>query len=263
MLERVKHLFDLERIIFILAMNRDQLGKGIQGVYGASFNGLQYLKRFIDIDYQLRTPSIKEYISVRLEEQEISDYFKARQDGRYDLEHIIELMAYLALRFEYTPRDINQLIGRLKLIFRSIPYSHYLDCSIIVPLLILRQESPQLYTRYSKDALCANDVIEFLSGTRIGQGTLEHRIAVMFGYLIGAARDPYSKQSMETILTPWKEWSKTLAEAADASQIRSELQRTVNVVIELATEDREFRNRRGLNELAFNRIELAGEINFS
>ncbi|KQN54571.1 hypothetical protein ASE98_16510 [Pseudomonas sp. Leaf48] len=263
MLERVKHLFDLDRIIFILAMNRDQLGKGIQGVYGSSFNGIQYLKRFIDIDYQLRTPSIKEYISVRLQEQEVVDYFRARQDGRYDLEHITELMTYLSLRFEYTPRDINQLIGRLKLIFRSIPHNHYLDESIIVPLLVLRQENPQLYTRYSKDAFCANDVIEFLSGARIGEGALEHRIAVMFGYLIGAARDPHSNQSLESVLAPWKKWSEMLSEAAEASQLRSELQRTVNVVIELATKDRELRSRRGLNELAFKRIELVGEINFA
>ncbi|MCO7055334.1 KAP family P-loop NTPase fold protein [Pseudomonas juntendi] len=263
MLERVKHLFDLDRIIFILAMNRDQLGKSIQGVYGTSFNGTQYLKRFIDIDYLLRTPSIKEYISARLDEPEISDYFKARKEGRYDLEHITELMAYLALRFEYTPRDINQLIGRLKLIFRSIPHNHYLDESIIVPLLVLRQENPQLYTRYSKDALCANDVIEFLSGNRIGEGVLEHRIAVMFGYLIGAARDPYFKNNMEGVLAPWIKWSKMLSETAGASQLRSELQRAVTMVIEFATEDREFRSRRGLNELAFKRIELAGEINFS
>ncbi|MDD1978510.1 KAP family P-loop NTPase fold protein [Pseudomonas tussilaginis] len=263
MLERVKHLFDLDQIIFILAMNRDQLGKSIQGVYGASFNGAQYLKRFIDIDYQLRTPSIKEYISARLDEPEISGYFKARKEGRYDLEHIIELMAYLALRFEYTPRDINQLIGRLKLIFRSIPHNHYLDESIIVPLLVLRQENPQLYTKYSKDALCANNVIEFLSGKKIGEGALEHRIAVMFGYLIAAAKDPYSNQSMEEVLAPWIKWSKTLTEIADASQVQSELQRAVNMVIELANGDREFRMRRGLNELAFKRIELAGEINFS
>lgn len=154
MLERVKHLFDIDRIIFILAMNRDQLGKSIQGVYGTSFNGTQYLKRFIDIDYQLRTPSIKEYISARLDEPEISEYFKARKEGHYDLEHIAELMAYLALRFEYTPRDINQLIGRLKLIFRSIPHNHYLDASIIVPLLVLRQENPQLYILLKKCIFC-------------------------------------------------------------------------------------------------------------
>lgn len=263
MLERVKHLFDLDRIIFILAMNRDQLSKSIQGVYGASFNGTQYLKRFIDIDYQLRTPSLKDYISVRMDEPEISHYFNSRKDGRYDLEHIIELTAYLALRFEYTPRDINQLIGRLKLIFRSVPHNHHLDESIIVPLLVLRQENPQLYTKYSKNALCANNVIEFLSGTRIGEGTLEHRNAVMFGYLISAARDPYSNQGIDELLAPWIKWSEQLSETASTSPTRSELQRTVNVVIEVATEDREFRRRRGVNELAFRRIELAGEINFS
>lgn len=261
-LERVKHFFDLDRIIFILAMNRDQLAKGVQGVYGSSFNGAQYLKRFIDIDYHLRTPSIKEYISVRLHEPEISKYFKSRQDGQYDHEHIIELMAYLASRFEYTPRDVNQLIGRLKLIFRSIPSNQYLDESLLVPLLVLRQEAPSLYTRYSRDARCANDVIEFLAGNPIGESTFDHRIAVMFGYILRAAINPNSRDTMEKVLLPWKQWHGQMAEM-DKSSYPSDQLRAIKTVIEFATEDREFRGRRGVNGIVFNRIELAGEINFS
>lgn len=262
MLERVKHLFDLDRIIFIIAMNRDQLGKSIQGVYGASFNGAHYLKRFIDIDYHLRTPSIKEYIAVRLHEPEIESYFKSRRDGQYDHEHIIELMAYLASRFEYTPRDINQLVGRLKLIFRSIPVNHYLDESIMIPLLVLRQEAPALYIRYSKDAFCANEVIEFLAGNRIGQGTFEHRVAVMFGYLIRLAIDSQSKDGVEKILAPWKQWHGQVAEM-EKSSYPSDFQRAIKAVLEFADDDREFRGRRGVSAVVFNRIELAGEINFS
>ena len=261
-LERVKHLFDLDRIIFIIAMNRDQLGKSIQGVYGSSFNGAHYLKRFIDVDYHLRTPSIKEYISVRLHEPEIESYFKSRRDGQYDHEHIIELMAYLASRFEYTPRDVNQLVGRLKLIFRSIPANHYLEESIMIPLLVLRQEAPALYIRYSKDPFCVNEVIEFLAGSRIGQGTFEHRIAVMFGYLLRPAIDSQSKEGMEKVLAPWKEWHGQVAEM-EKSSYPSDFQRAIKAVLEFATDDREFRGRRGISTVVFNRIELAGEINFS
>src|SRR5690606_6499949 len=38
-LEWIKHLFDIDRIVFVLAVTRDQLAKCLQGVYGPSFDG--------------------------------------------------------------------------------------------------------------------------------------------------------------------------------------------------------------------------------
>jgi predicted KAP-like P-loop ATPase len=55
LLERIKHLFDVEGVVFILGIDRIQLSHSIKALYGAEFDATRYLKRFIDIDYSLPT----------------------------------------------------------------------------------------------------------------------------------------------------------------------------------------------------------------
>ncbi|WP_171049156.1 P-loop NTPase fold protein [Rhizobium sp. MHM7A] len=58
LLERVKHLFDVDGIIFVFATNSDQLQHSISGAYGPNFNGFRYLKRFFDRTYVFERPTI-------------------------------------------------------------------------------------------------------------------------------------------------------------------------------------------------------------
>jgi hypothetical protein len=58
LLEEVKHLFDVPGIVFILAMNADQLAHSVSGAYGAKFDGRAYLSRFIDREYRLALPGL-------------------------------------------------------------------------------------------------------------------------------------------------------------------------------------------------------------
>ncbi|MCH4545925.1 KAP family NTPase [Rhizobium changzhiense] len=58
LLERVKHLFDVDGIIFVFATNSDQLQHSISGAYGPNFNGFRYLKRFFERTYVFERPTI-------------------------------------------------------------------------------------------------------------------------------------------------------------------------------------------------------------
>ena len=53
-LERLKHLFDLEGVIYVLLWNREQVQKTVEVFYGAGSNGQMYLDKFID--YPLHIP---------------------------------------------------------------------------------------------------------------------------------------------------------------------------------------------------------------
>ena len=53
-LERIKHLFEIPNIVFVLAVNQNELSNAIQGYYGSSkIDSDEYLRRFIDIDFVL------------------------------------------------------------------------------------------------------------------------------------------------------------------------------------------------------------------
>ncbi len=88
MLERIKHYFDDDRIIFIVSVNREQLIHSISKYYGANFDSTGYLDKFFDRNVYL--PEID------------SQYGGAQEvvftDRKYHLKNIAEgLNAYFHL----------------------------------------------------------------------------------------------------------------------------------------------------------------------
>ena len=52
-LEQIKHLFSVPKIVFVLSIDKEQLGHAVRGVYGSEkLNADEYLRRFIDILYR-------------------------------------------------------------------------------------------------------------------------------------------------------------------------------------------------------------------
>jgi len=56
-LERIKHLFDVPEIVFIIATDTEQLSHSVKAIYGESFEGRVYLRRFFNQEYSLPDPS--------------------------------------------------------------------------------------------------------------------------------------------------------------------------------------------------------------
>lgn len=76
LLERVKHLFEVPNIIFVLAVNINQLQYAVQGFYGSSnIDGKEYLRRFIDIEYTLPAPNMEEYCKYLFDAYDFGIFF--------------------------------------------------------------------------------------------------------------------------------------------------------------------------------------------
>ena len=68
MLERIKHLFTIENVIFVLSVDQSVLHESIKGFYGSSsISAENYLRRFIDVEYCLPDPSIEKFIELSYE----------------------------------------------------------------------------------------------------------------------------------------------------------------------------------------------------
>lgn len=59
MLERLKHYFDDDRIIFVVSINKEQLTHTISNYYGAGFDSTGYLNKFFDLEADL--PALQTY----------------------------------------------------------------------------------------------------------------------------------------------------------------------------------------------------------
>ena len=53
LLERIKHLFNVENVVFVLALDKEQLGVSLGAVYGQNLNVQEYLRRFFDAEFRL------------------------------------------------------------------------------------------------------------------------------------------------------------------------------------------------------------------
>lgn len=57
-LERIKHLFDVPNVVFVLSIDKKQLACSVKGFYGSNeIDAEEYLRRFIDVDYYLPEPN--------------------------------------------------------------------------------------------------------------------------------------------------------------------------------------------------------------
>lgn len=57
MLERIKHLFDVDNVVFLVSTDTQQLAHSINGVYGQGFDSRRYLQRFFSRSYVLPKPT--------------------------------------------------------------------------------------------------------------------------------------------------------------------------------------------------------------
>ncbi|TIN25182.1 MAG: hypothetical protein E5Y31_16540 [Mesorhizobium sp.] len=66
-LERVKHLFEANGVVFVFSTDTSQLQHTIRGAYGGDFDGRGYLSRFFDRRYSFAEPRLGEFVSSKLD----------------------------------------------------------------------------------------------------------------------------------------------------------------------------------------------------
>ena len=150
LLETAKHLFAVNNIIFVLAVNRTELAHSIKALYGSGFDAEGYLGRFFDVDFLLPAPDRKAFIDALLEATQINDYFARRRDPRAGAD--ARAARDLLLGFFGTPalslRTIAQALHRLGLVLASLPDDRLALARQAVVALILRTVNADLYHRF-------------------------------------------------------------------------------------------------------------------
>ena len=136
LLETTKHLFSVGQIVFVLAVNREQLVRAVQGLYGNSFDAEKYLRRFFDIDIRLPQPERDMYVSNLLNSTGIQDSNTHRL-----------LQSFLGAS-ELSLRDIAQAVHRLGLVLNSLPNNNVSIARLAAIALILRTLNEQLYRQF-------------------------------------------------------------------------------------------------------------------
>ena len=74
-METIKHVFEVDHVTFVVAVNMEQLQHTVMGLYGSGFDGLGYLERFFDIRLSLPSGSRREFVEKSVEQSRLAQFF--------------------------------------------------------------------------------------------------------------------------------------------------------------------------------------------
>jgi len=194
LLERIKHLFTVKGVCFVLAVDKEQLGEAIKAVYG-NIHTEGYLRRFIDLTYTLPKPAADNYIEQLMEETHLAHYLQRRSTDDGATSWIQKNVSYLALTLDLSLRDIEHVIRQVSLAARTTPCNSLLSPLVLSTLACLKYYNEPLYREFCSAQTGADEVIQQLPPLLPKEEhSYEH-------WLVMAALR-YTDQ-----LTPWKEWA--------------------------------------------------------
>jgi hypothetical protein len=159
-LERIKHLFDVPNVVFLLALDMDQLCSSIKGIYGADMDARDYLRRFIDVEYRLPEVDNKAYIATVVRDLGIAN----RMPKGQHVASLVDSFATLSRMFGLSLRAQSQCAARIAIGIHLMEDLEDTDVLFTVALVVLRTAQPEAYRKYVTGRRDAQDVIDILNG---------------------------------------------------------------------------------------------------
>jgi hypothetical protein len=191
LLERVKHLFDVPNILFVLSVDKSQLEASVAAIYGSGINAREYLRRFIDLEYRLPSVTSEAFVKSLLLRFGIDDVLSASQSKETFLRYFTKLSQAHGLSY----RSQEKIMTRLSVILSM--YKNIAFPAFIALLLLLRSERNELYQRLSKGEMEYEEIMKYLDGLPGSSHIDEAYKNSILAYLI--ATDPNSQRVQQKL----------------------------------------------------------------
>ena len=167
-LEIIKHFFNINNVVFILAVDKEQLYCTVKTMFGATTDVDAYLKKFVDIQYCLPdSHSVNNFIQYQIKTNhskiqesfnKLSEYALSQYEGgSWYCRHVEEDVYFnefsnLCIKYKLSLRDIEKLCLSMNIILpliveNKIPFS----LTFLVVLILLN-------TKHHKTYLCFKNV---------------------------------------------------------------------------------------------------------
>jgi hypothetical protein len=135
-LERVKHLFDIDNVVFVVATDSQQLQHSIKAVYGNDFDSKRYLFRFFDRTFTFEKPETRSFVEARLIDQPVDQHKISLPPDCLLPEFLARGADHLALGL----RDVEQSLDLLSSVVTTWKKPMQLELVLLYPLIILHQQ---------------------------------------------------------------------------------------------------------------------------
>lgn len=191
LLERIKHLFDLSSIVFVLSVDKAQLSASVASVYGEKSDTQEYLRRFFDLEFGIPRIKSKRHTSVLLTRFGLDDVFAKRShsDLQYDKSHFVDYFSALADVFQLSLRARERCVTLLAVVMHQTQENQYLDAILVSYLIVLRAKQPEIFRALYEGSLSVDDAMDAVKRLQGGDKLVADRPGMLIeSYLL--AGDP-------------------------------------------------------------------------
>lgn len=163
-LERVKHLFEVPNIAFVVSVNINQLQYAVEGFYGSDkINGKEYLRRFIDLEYALPEPDIENYVKVLFENFDFSSFFKISTNhgilSRAQEEVVKSTSIDLLSKSNLNLRTINKIMAYYRLVLYGYSPDTTTPLVLVFLLCFIKILYPDIYRKINNNEYSLQELL--------------------------------------------------------------------------------------------------------
>ena len=207
LLERIKHIFTVEGIIFVLSIDRKQLGGSLRCLYGNNTDTESYLKRIIDLDFALPIPTKRNFLFACLEKTQVVELLRDRQiDARIIAASILNTIEF----WDFSLREVEHYCVVFNTILKTQRNIGNIPFQYLIFILGAKIRDKELYERYMSDQDASKAIIQ-----RLKEKVNDDNIipVELIGYLIVADAN---KSNLKTLVDNYLvDYSGTLKHQAE------------------------------------------------
>lgn len=163
-LEQIKHFFTVPGIIFVLSIDKVQLGYAIRGVYGNDrINSDEYLRRFIDLEYSIPAPSSDTFCLYLYDYYHFDDFFllDERREVRQfqnDKDLFLKMVTLLFQKTNATLRQQEKILGHTRVVLNSFNLNSYVFPHLLFFLIYIKIVRYDLYSKIENNAISLQEL---------------------------------------------------------------------------------------------------------
>lgn len=160
-LERIKHLFSVDEIVFVLVGHLPQLAKMVEKEYGVT-RGEQYLEKFYHLLIRLPVQNARHQEQRRRYLEYLWKNMNVQIDRPLVLERITDGLSALAEVYELPLRTLERIAVNVALVCNATHEGYFRFAPFVSGLCVMRIVDPVAYEKARTGRLDTHDAMQFL-----------------------------------------------------------------------------------------------------
>jgi hypothetical protein len=198
LLERIKHLFDVPNLLFVLSLDNKQLEASVSAVYGPNINATEFLRPFIDLEYAMPLVQTRQFVESLLSRFQLDALFTrgTHTELRYDRADFVRFFGALADAIPLSLRAQERCVTRFRVVMDQTPADQHLDPLLVALLIIIRTHEPLLYAMLCQGVASAKEVMNYMGSLVGGKKIVADCTGVVIeAYLLAADENRERKEA--------------------------------------------------------------------